>query len=69
MDIDPTNDGATSVEQSSAEQHPYVDTQQGENSTENHTNSEQIVKVINKVKETPMNPTPLYIPFFFSQPS
>jgi hypothetical protein len=65
MDIDPTNDGATSVEQSSAEQHPYVDTQQGENSTQNHTNSEQIVKV----KKTPMNPTPLYIAFFFYQPS
>ncbi len=57
------------VELSLAEQHPHVDNRQGENSTQNQSNSEEIPKVINKVKTSPMNPTPLYITFCSSQSS
>jgi hypothetical protein len=59
----------TSIDHLSAEQHPYVDTQQGENSTPNHTNSKEVVKTINKMKKTSMSPTPLYIFFISSQSS
>ncbi len=51
------------VELPLAEQHPHVDNQQGENSTQNQSNSEEIAKVINKVKTSPMNPTPSYVSF------
>jgi hypothetical protein len=57
------------VELSLAEQHPHIDNQQGENSTQNQSNSEEIAKVMNKVKTSPMNPTPLYISFCSSQSS
>jgi len=63
------DNGAMVAEHSLAEQHPYVDHQQRENSTQNQFNSEEIVKVIKKVKRSPMNPTPLYIPFYSSQSS
>jgi hypothetical protein len=38
----------------------HVNNQQVENSTQNQSNSEALVKVINKRKHTPMTPTPLY---------
>jgi hypothetical protein len=57
------------VELSLAEQHPHVDNQQGENSTQNQSNSEEIVKIMNKMKRYPMTPTPLYISFCSSQSS
>jgi len=63
------DNGAMVVEHSLAEQHPHVDNQQRENLTQNQSNSEDIVKVINKVKKSPMTPTPLYISFCSSQSS
>ncbi len=57
------DNGAVVVELSLAEQHPHVDNQQDENSTQNQSNSEEIVKVINKEKTSSMNPTHLYISF------
>jgi hypothetical protein len=63
------DNGAMVVEHSLGEQHPYVDNQQRENSTQNQSNSEDIAKVINKVKKSPMTPTPLYISFCSSQSS
>jgi hypothetical protein len=57
------------VELSLAEQHPHVDNQQGENSTQNQSNSEEIAKVMNKMKTSRMNPTLLYNSFCSSQSS
>jgi hypothetical protein len=63
------NNDATSIDHLFAERHPCVDTQQGENSMQNHTNSEEVVKANNKMKTTSMTPTPLYIFFVSSQSS
>jgi len=52
---------AIAIAHSPTEQHSHVDNQQRENSTQNQSNRGEIVKVINKVKKTPMNPTPLYM--------
>jgi hypothetical protein len=51
--------------QISSEQHPHIDNQQNENSTQNNTKkSEEVVNGIKKIKKTPMNPTPLYVWLF-----
>ena len=65
MNADSMKQDATSAEYSSVEQHLNVDNHQEENSMDNHTNSEEIVTVVNKVERTPMTPSTLYI-FFFS---
>jgi hypothetical protein len=57
------NDGI-SLRNSSAEQHPYVDNQQDENTAQNEIPLKRIVNVINKVKHSPRIPTPLYKTFF-----
>jgi hypothetical protein len=61
------NNGTTLAGHTSSEQYPTVDNQQGENSTQNDTKSKEVVNVINKMKKTPMTPTPLYVSFFSSQ--
>jgi len=63
MNENSVNDGVITVEHSFIEQHPHVDNHQPENSTQNQSNSEQIVEVLNKKKISPKNPTPLYISF------
>lgn len=52
------------VEHSLDEQHSRVDNQKRGKSTQNQSNSGEIVKSVNKMKHTPMNPTHLYISFF-----
>jgi GTP-dependent phosphoenolpyruvate carboxykinase len=64
MNADSMKKDATSAEYSSVEQHLNVDNQQEENSMDNHTNSEEIVSIVNKVEKTPMTPSTLYISFF-----
>ncbi len=69
MNVDPMNTGTISVDHTSSEQHPTVDNQQGQNSTQNDTKSKEVVNVINKMKKSPMTPTPLYVSLFSSQSS
>ena len=58
MDID-----TISTEHSSAEQHPHVDNQQGENLGQDSCETEKPVKVIQLSRKRPMHPTPLYTAF------
>jgi hypothetical protein len=69
MNVDPMNNGTTLADHTSSEQHPTVDNQADENSTQNDTKSKEVVNVINKMKKTLMTPTPLYVSFFSSQSS
>jgi hypothetical protein len=55
MNVDPMNNGTISVDHISSE-----DNQQDENSTQNNIK----LKEINKMKKSPMTPTPLYVSFF-----
>ncbi len=57
--------GDISVENVTDEQNPNVNDQEVENSRQNQSNSEQTANIINIKLKTPMNPTPLYIFFFF----
>jgi hypothetical protein len=57
--------GDISVENVTDEQNPNVNNQEVENSRQNQSNSEQTANIINIKLKTPMNPTPLYIFFFF----
>jgi hypothetical protein len=66
MNENSVNDGVITVEHSLVAQHPHADNHQRENSTQNQSNSEEIVKVLNKKKISPMNPTPLYISLYSS---
>ena len=54
--------------QSSIDQHPQVDNEQHENSTENQSAPATSDDVTEEREKTPMNPTPLYI-IFISQSS
>ncbi len=67
MNVDPMNNGTTLADHTSSQQYPTVDNQQGQNSTQNDTKSTGVVNVINKMKKTPMTPTPLYVSCFSSQ--
>ncbi len=58
------NNGEISVEHLSDEQNSDVNNQEVKNSTSDQLNSEERTKVINEVKVSPKNPTPLYIFFF-----
>jgi hypothetical protein len=60
------NNGDISVEPLSDEHNSDVNNQEVKNLTSNQLNSEETTKVINEVNVSPMNPTPLYIFFFFS---
>jgi hypothetical protein len=64
MNVDSTNNNTIQIDQISSEQNPHVDNQQGENSTQNHIKSKEVVNGINKIKKTPMTPTRLYVSFF-----
>ncbi len=57
------------VERSLAEQHPYVNNQKLENSAQNQSNSEEIVKMINKQNRSSISSTLLYKSFYSSQSS
>jgi hypothetical protein len=65
MNIDEINNSITTVSYPSAEQYSYNNHQQGNNSTRNHINSEDDIKVVNEVKESRKTPIPLYISFSF----
>ena len=65
MNIDTMNNDGLSLVNSSAEQHPYIDNQQDENTAQNEIPLKRIVNVINKVKNPPRIPTPLYKTFSF----
>jgi hypothetical protein len=67
MNINSMNNDGISVEQSLAERNSHVNSQHVENSTQNQYNSQESVKMINIVKKSSMDPTPLYIFFFFFQ--
>jgi len=60
------NNDVSADKHSRAEQQPYINNQQHENSTENQARS---APVINKMKKIPMNSIPLYISFLFSRSS
>jgi hypothetical protein len=64
MNVDSTNNNTIQIDQISSEQNPHVNNQQGENSTQNHIKSKEVVNGINKIKKTPMTPTRLYVSFF-----
>ena len=64
MNADSMKKDATSAEYSSVEQHPNVDNQRQENSMDNHINSEEIVSTVDRMEQTPMTPSTLYISFF-----
>lgn len=59
MRVNRSDDYLISVECSS-------DKQQVEKLTQSQTNPEDAVKIINKPGQSSMNPTPLYVFFFFS---
>ncbi len=51
------------IDQISSEHHLHIDNQQDQNSTLNDTKSKEIGSGIKQRKESPMNPTPLYVSF------
>jgi len=57
------------VEHSLAEQHSYINNQKLENSAQNQSNSEEIVKMINKQNRSSISSTLLYKSFYSSQSS
>ncbi len=57
------NNGVIIVKHTFAEQHIHGKNQQRQNMTQNQSNSPRSDNVIDIVKNTPMNPTPLYISF------
>ena len=57
--------GDISVENVTDERNRNVNDQEVENSRQNQSNSEQTANIIHIKLKTPMNPTPLYIFFFF----
>ncbi|CAF1354333.1 unnamed protein product, partial [Rotaria sordida] len=59
MDKNSTSDDAISVENSSAAQHPHVDNEQCENSTQNEFNLAECATATNATKKSSMTPTPL----------
>ena len=63
------DNGDISVEHSLAEQHPHVDNEQRESSTQNQSTLAKLVVDPNKMKKSPMTPTPLYIICFSVQAS
>ncbi len=65
MNVDSMDNEIILAEQTSSQQHPTIDNQQGQNS--NDTKSKEVVNVINKRKKSSMIPTPLYVSFFSSQ--
>ena len=69
MNEDSVDDGAIRHRHSFTEQHPHVDNEQHENSTQNQSNSARFAFVAEKRKKSPMTPTSLYISFFSSQSS
>jgi hypothetical protein len=60
MNLDTMNNH---IDQISSEQHLHIDNQQDQNSTQNDTKSKEIGSGIKQRKESPMNPTPLYVSF------
>jgi GTP-dependent phosphoenolpyruvate carboxykinase len=42
----------------------YIDNQQNQNSTQDDTNSKEVVNEIKKIKKSSMNSTLLYVSFF-----
>jgi len=69
MNENSLNNVAITIEHSLAEQHPQIDNQQCENSTQNQLNPQNVVNIIKQAKRTPMIPTPLYIFLFSSRSS
>jgi hypothetical protein len=65
MNVNTMDNGDITVEHFIDEQNSNINNQEIENSIQNQSNSEKAVKIINKVKKGPMNPTPLYIFFLF----
>jgi hypothetical protein len=63
MNGDTINNDIITIDRTSSEQNPHVDNQQGENSTQNHIQSKEIINGNNKIKKTPMTPTRLYVSF------
>ncbi|CAF4195418.1 unnamed protein product [Rotaria sordida] len=59
MNKNSTSDDAISVENSPAAQHPHVDNEQRENSTQNEFNSAECATATNTTKKSSMTPTPL----------
>ncbi len=57
--------GDISVENVTDEQNPNVNDQEVENSRQDQSNSEQTANIINIKLKTPMNPTSVYIFFFY----
>ncbi len=53
-------------EHSHIEQQSHLDNQQHENAIQNQSDAARSVNIIETAKKMPMNPTPLYICFFFS---
>jgi hypothetical protein len=64
MNENSTDNNTISVDNSLAAQHPHVDNEQCENSTQNEFNSAKCATPTNTTKKKPMTPTPLYIIFF-----
>ncbi len=67
MNINSMNNSGISTGYLHDEQHYRVNIQQVENVTHKQPNSRETVNEINKVKKSPMIPTPLYVFFFISQ--
>ncbi len=65
INVDSVHHGDISVENVTDEQNPNVNDQEIENSRRNQSNSEPTADIINIKLKTSMNPTPLYIFFFF----
>ena len=64
MDEHPMNNEIISIDQISSEQNLHIDNQQDQNATQNDTKSKEIGSGIQQRKQSPMNPTPLYVSFF-----
>ena len=69
MNENSMDNGAIRGRHSFTDQHPHIDNEQLEDSTQNQSAPARSDNVTEKRKKLPMNPTPLYIIFFSSQSS
>jgi GTP-dependent phosphoenolpyruvate carboxykinase len=65
MNEDSMNNQIIPIDQISSQQHLHVDNQKNQNSTQNYIKLKEVNSEIKQMKKSPMNPTPLYVSFFY----
>ena len=69
MNENSMDNGGIRDRHSFTDQHPHIDNEPHEDSTQNQSAPARSDNIAEKIEKLPMNPTPLYIIFFFSQSS